>query len=366
MTPVRFHTSQTLHIRLWHISLWGLILSLLPSCTKNEFKIEFDLPKDTPANYQIAYYAWDSRGGWWVETTAVLQEGKAIVDGVTRRPTLVYFKDMYSGSHPVALYVERGETLKIAGGSSDPYLWKVTGDKVSEQWAQWRAENAAALRLGGQAAAKAVEAYVKGHAGSRLSALMLLTEFDRRENPDLFLRLWNSLSDDARDPQLIEMTGTPDLSGTALEVKADGKLGYASDPKLKSIILRTHGNGLDTLSLAKAKASLLYFSESNGYGRNEAIDSLRALSKAYPDSARRIIADIYAEPDSMSWSRSIRRDSLTKAVRGWLPRGLADPMASEAGVTRLPWFMVFSKGGKKTYSGPDLKEAAKAFRRSMN
>lgn len=342
-----------------------VILSLLPSCTKNEFKIEFDLPKDSHSTFQITYYAWDSRGGWWVETTAVLQEGKAIVGGVTRRPTLVYFKDFSFGTSPVALYVERGETLKITGESSDPYLWKVTGDKISEQWSEWRAGNAASLRQGGDAAAKAVETYVKGHPDSKLSSLMLLTEFDRRENPDLFLRLWNSLSEDSRDPLLIEMTGTPDLTGTALEVKADGKLGYALDPKLKSFHLRTLGNGLDTLDLAKAKGSLLYFSEANSSGRREAIDTLRAISKAYPDSAKRIIADIYAEPDSMSWTRSIRHDSLTKAVRGWLPRGLADPLVPELGVTRLPWFVVFSKGGKRLYSGSDIMEAAKAFRKSM-
>lgn len=352
--------------RIWHmIASLLIIVCLLPSCTKNEFKIEFNLSTPEPANYLITYYAWDSRRGMWIETTAVLQDGKAIVDGVTRHPTLVYFQSLSSGGNPVPLYVERGETLKITGESADPYRWKVTGDKISEQWAEWRSANAQALGQGGQSAAKCSEQYVAAHPDSRLSALILLTEFNRRENPDLFLRLWNSLSDDARDPDMIKMTGTPDLLGMALEVKADGKLGYSTDEKIRALPLRTYDNGFDTLDLYKTKAAILYFSESGSAARTEVIDTLKALSKAYPDSADRIIADIYTESDSTVWLSSTRRDSLTKAVRGWLPRGLADPVAPAVGVPRLPWLIVYSKGAKRQYSGPDLEEAAKAFRKSM-
>lgn len=342
-----------------------IVIAVLSGCTKNEFKIEFSFPKETIGNFQVTYYAWDSKHGFWVETTAVLQEGRAVVDGMTRRPTLLYIKDISSGMLPLALYVERGETLTISGDSPDPYTWTVKGDKISEQWAAWRAENASMLRQGGESAAKAVEKFVKGHKDSRLSAMLLLTEFDRRENPEIFLSLWNSISKDVRDPQLAEMAGVPDLSGSALETGPDGNLRFAESPKLKTLVLRTLTHGIDTLDISKAKASILYFSESSSSSRREAIDTLRSVSKAYPDSAGRIIADIYAEPDSMMWTRSIRHDSLSKAVRAWLPKNLADPLATEAGVTRLPWFIVLTKGGARVYSGQDLKEAARAFRKSM-
>ncbi len=34
---------------------------MLGGCVKNEFKIDFEFPKDHMGNYILTYYAWDSR-----------------------------------------------------------------------------------------------------------------------------------------------------------------------------------------------------------------------------------------------------------------------------------------------------------------
>ena len=71
------------------------------------------------------------------------------------------------------------------------------------------------------------------------------------------------------------------------------------------------------------------------------------------------------DSDSTTWVNFIRRDSIKGAVRAWQPRGLAEGDMVKMGVSRLPWYIVKDKQGKDKYTGDDLKEAVKAFRKVM-
>lgn len=340
------------------------IILILTGCTKNEFKIEFQFPSDFFGNYLVAYYAHDSRGGWWVEQTASIQDGIATVNGATRLPTVVYISDASIDSRSIAIYVERGEEIKIVGENSDMSSWSVTGDKVSERWSAWRNKTNASPG-DWKALEKSIREYVGNNPSDKLSALLLLTEWNRREDPQGFLNLWNSIDKKVRSTELIEMCGASDILGVNFTTKADGNLALAKEPNLKKVVFRSLHNGVDTLRFNKAKASFLYFYSENNSARKMAADTIRALSKAYADSTNRIISDISVDTDSMTWISSMRRDSITGVIRAWQPKGIAEEDMVKLGVRQLPWIIIKDKDGKETYSGDDLKKATAAFRKEM-
>ncbi len=347
------------------IAHWAcLFMLLLTGCVKNEFKIEFQFPKDYIGNYLLTYYAWDSHGGRWIEQTAPIQDGVASVGCVTRLPTLVYITDA-SSSNSITLYAERGDEIKISGEGRDMKDWTVKGNKVSEHWTDWR-KDAYAKKNDQKGFEKSIEDYVKRNPKDPLSVILLLKEWDRRSNPEGFVKLWNLIDSDARQQQLIAMCGVSDLHGLEFTTKADGSLAYSKDSKLKSVIVRSRDNGIDTLKFNKVKGSFLFFFAENNSLRGESVDTLKSLVKLYPDSAKRIISDIYLDSDSMTWAGIIRRDSLKGVVRAWQPYGVADENMVRLGVTRIPWFIVKDKNGKESYAGDDIKDAVAAFRKEMD
>ena len=339
-----------------------LMALMLGGCVKNEFKVDFEFPKDHIGNYLISYYAWDAHKGRWIERTVSIQEGVAAVDGVTRLPTLIYVSDASQPGNSMTVYVERGDQLKISGDGRDMASWTVAGNKLSERWSEWR--NGAYPKKGDpKAFRKSIEEYVKKNPKDELSAILLLTEWNRREDPAGFAALWNSIDRDSRGQKLVEMCGVSDLLGVEFITTAEGDLEYVKDSRLKTLPLRSRDNGTDTLKFTRP--SFLYFFDENNTARREAADSIKALVKAYPDSAKRVLADIYMDSDSMTWVNAIRRDSINGVVRAWQPRGIIEPDIVKMGITRLPWFIVKDKGAKEVYAGDDLGKAAAAFRKLM-
>ncbi len=345
------------------------MLFLLAGCGKSEFSIQFQFPKDHIGNYIVDYYAWDSKKGSWIESVASVQNGVADVKCAAGRPTIIYIRDV-STSNSIAIYAERGDKIVISGDKSDMNTWTVKGNKISENWSHWRNKNADVLtKSRGEftdGKKKAISDFVKANKDDKLSTLVLLTDWNRFEDPDGFLRLWNMIDKNAKPKQLIEMAGCADLLGVEFEVDADGKLTRTKGKKLKQIIVRTDDNGTDTLQFAKAKASLLFFYKEKGSERDEAIDSLKVLVKAYPDSAKRIICHVGLMTDSVVWRTTMRRDSIKNVVKAWVPLGLVDRDLVSLGVTRAPWYVVIKKDGSDVYSGSSLKDATSAFRKEMD
>ncbi len=344
------------------------MLVFLTGCMKNEFNIRFEFPKDFMGNYIATYYAWSAKQGTWIESTVPVQQGKAELKCVTNRPTLVYIRDASSNSS-IALFVERGDEIIISGESSDMNKWNVKGNKISEQWSDWRMKNAGILSKSRdeftKEKEKAISDFVNQHKSEELATLIMLTEWNRRDNPDGFLKLWNAIDDDAKDPQLLEMCGCTDLAGVGFTVNAKGNLAQTKAKKLTDIVLRSRDNGIDTLRFNKVKSSLLYFFSETNSAKEEAIDSLRVIADEFPDSTKRIISVVSMHTDSMAWINSVRRDTVKGVVNSWIPRGVSDPKMIDMGVSRTPWFMVIGKDGKSTYAGDDAKEALASFRKEM-
>lgn len=356
-------------IRYYLLLAAVMTLVSLASCVGNEFSIAFRFPKEHVGNYIINYYAWDSRKGSWIENVASVQNGVAEVHASTVRPTIVYIRDASSPGNSLALFVERGDEIVISGDGPDMNTWSVEGNDRSELWSEWRRSNASVLSAAGGSMTpgkkKALGEFVKANSDDRIAAIVLLSEWNRNDDPEGFLRLWNSIDKDARSQETIGMCGASDLLGVQFTVGADGNLELAAAARLNDLPLRSRDNGMDTLRFGSHRPALLFFYADNNMERRQVIDSLRAVGREYPDSARRIIGVVSLHPDSMAWINSTRTDTVKGLVRSWVPRGLADPAMVELGVSRIPWFVVVGADSRKAYSGPDPAQALQAFRSAL-
>lgn len=340
--------------RCFHIVAVLLFMSQLGGCVKNEVKVEFQLPEKVNDAYKLVYYASDPVKGWFVETVAAVQRGKAQITCVTHNPALVFI--MGSGSQPRAVfYAERGDKINIAGDGNDPIAWNITGNKLTEEWSAWRIASRKALSSAdpGQIN-KAVRDYVSKNPDKPLSTLLLLVYFDRRVDAPGFHRLWKSLKDKALEPKWMRLVSRADILGES----------PLFPQKTGSMVLHTYGNGVDTLSVGK-KAAVLYFWRGSDVRRDEGIEVMGRLAKDYPDSAARILADICFDPDSIAWRSKVVGDSIAKVVRGWNFRGETDSVIMRMGVERTPWFIVYDSKGREVYAGDNPERVDKAFRNSV-
>ncbi len=334
-----------------------LLTFLLPliicACSKNEFRLTFSLPEEVTANYTAVYYATAKDGGVSVETVVNISSGKGALTCATRLPTLLY---LYAGGNiPTVIYAERGKEISVTGSSKDAASWEIKGSgDINTDLSLWRNAHAPTLTSGTPLEInEAVADFVVSNPSNPVSAILLLTAFSRREEETKFRRLWNSLTPEADKEKWVAMVGRSDMTDP-----------FANTPgRLISMALRSLRGGADTIRPAGHSATLLFFWNNGLEGRDSLIDSIRSLSKEFPDSASRIIADISLDPDSLGWRTPLRNDSLEKVTRLWIPAGLADRRLIDLGVARIPFFIVAGPDGHQAYRGSDVREALSSFRR---
>lgn len=347
------------------ISFALCIVWMLTGCSANEWEGEFELPKSISSNYRLVYYASSSKEGFMVETVVAINEGKGKIKCPAKNPCVVFLFAPGASSPSVVFWAEKGNKLKFIGDNPDPATWKIEGNKLSKELTSWRMENLDALRtLDTPRINAAVEKYVKNNPDSRLSAFLLLTYFSRADDEGLFNSLWASLGKGAHKDEIASAAGRIDID-LYDESIAKENLNRLILPflKIESDTLPLHR---DTLQFDKAEGSIIYFWIPLSNGRTEAIDTLKALRRLYPDKKKRIVADISMEPDSAVWVNTARRDSASAITRLWMPLGTAHPEAMRIGVPRPGFFIVAGKKGKQIYRGSDAKKAASAYREIKN
>ncbi len=306
---------------------------LLAACSKPRFTLEFELPAALHSAYNISYYAASPKQGRWVETALMVQQGKGKMVLPLEEATVI---SLTAAGSTIHLYAEPGDRITISGESADPFSWKIGGNGINTQWSGWRNENSAAVS--GHDSAKinaAVRKYIKKNPSEPLSALLLLYEYDRREDNEGFLDLWKSLKGEAAMEKWITLSGRTDLY-------TNKPLKPVKKGEIHRLVLKSVENGADTVVTGKVPVAL-YFWRTKDEGRQEMIDSLKNLRKAHPDSSSFIIADICLDADSLSWTSSIARDSLKHTVRAWNPIGEADSTLRALGVERTPFFLLIEK-----------------------
>lgn len=333
-----------------------LPLLALTGCKGREFNLQFELPADVSTTYTAIYYASDSRQGVMVENVAVVTDGKGKLTGPCVNPMVLYLS--MRRELPAVIYVEKGDNIKITGPGSDPYTWSVGGNKINETLSAWRNANAKVLASGNTDSINtAVARFVLQNPDDPCSPLLLLTAFDRRADETRYRQLWQGLPGRDNKERWAAMVARADQPSATLRTPG----------RVKSLPLRSLAHGTDTIRPDSVRATLLYFWNNGNNRRKEGMDSLKKVGREFPDSARRMIADICLDADSLSWRSPLRQDSVAGAgiSRLWAPAGLADRLLMQLPVPRTPFFIVIGQDGHQRYRGDNPADALNAFRTTI-
>lgn len=334
-----------------------MIMALLQSCVKNEFKVEFALGPGVSTSYRLFYYASDKRTGWHMETIATVDKGKGDARCITRLPTMVYLYTLGSGRPALVFYATRGDDVKIIGKTADPYLWKIGGNSINEELSSWRRANVGVLRKGDAAGINAaVAAYVVKNPDSVVSTILLLTAFSRRDDEKGFASLWRRLEGDALDEEIIRLIGRTDQP--AVELSREGNV--------RPMKLHCIGDTLRVYDPKKYSATIMYFWRNGGAKRQETIDSLRRLTLLPEYKDRGMVVSINFDAEDIAWMSSARTDSLDNAFDAWMFAGEADSRILSLNVPRTPYFIVADSNGRQHYRGSDYASASRIFRKIIS
>lgn len=332
--------------------LWKLLLLLsvmTAGCGKNEMTLTFSLSSEVNTPCKIVYYASARNVGVMRETVAQIDAGKGVTRLPMAYPSILYLFSPSAQTPSAIIYAQKGDKITITGKNSDIADWEISGNPVTEILTRWRLENKKVV--GGMEPVKlneAVAKFVKANTDSEAAAIILYVYFCRRGHEEEFRRLESSLSKKILDnKRLMNALLAADLLGTTPD----------NIPFPTVIVARDSSGYADTLPLRDGKPSLLLFRGANSEG-NFSPDSLKSLLKR---NKERQVAEIFAEPDSMTWSRHLTADTLPGLRQLWLPAGLADSLTISMSVRYLPFIIVTDGKGKPVYRGDNLKEATSIF-----
>lgn len=325
-----------------------LLLLMAGGCSKGQFSIELSLAPQVTENYNLLYYASDSRQGFIREQVLVVHQGICHMECPSVNPTLVY---VFHGAAAPALvfYAERGDKIKITGDNGYPLAWNVGGNDINEGLSRWRQQNRDALSAADAVKVNsAVARFVKANASDPAAALILLIYYYRSENPDEFDALYRSLAGEAAESRWSELVGRVDMTA-----------GFSPVPRKVTSLTVSVPGGKDTLSFAD-KGGVIYFSDNDAESRVSDMAELRKLARLRVDSSSFVVADISMEPDSAAWAYQLPRDSLKNVVRAWMPMQFSDSTAASLRIDIIPCFVVIAGGGTILYKGSDAVRASDA------
>lgn len=341
--------------KIRYIFLLTLVI-VFTACGKNEFTLEFRLASEVTENYNVNYYATESNGGKTVQAVASVRDGKCELKGITKLPTLVYITNRTS-LLPLVIYAERNNKIEISGDNKEPLQWSVNGNEINEELTVWRNRNKDILDTCiPDSVNGAVALFVEENSGSVISTILMFCYFNRKENEKKYEELMGLLKGEARNPEWLRILGRSDQMYHS----------YSYPARLENMVMRSTKKGGDTLIIDKKNPVMVLFWQ-NGYSdRKTIIDSIKALEKEFPDSAR-IIADVCLDIDSVGWRSAMRKDSLSeKMKRFWAPAGLNETTIQKLKVNAIPYYIVFNKEGIQSYRGTDLSDAIKEYRSLFN
>lgn len=338
--------------------LYVVVLLILGSCTKNEVKLTFELPKETNTACRILYYASAKNVGLYRETVVEISAGSGEIVLPVGYPTII---SLFSPSQklPGALiYAERGNKFKISGQGTAIQEWEIQGNEVTDALTEWRIENKEAILSRDrkpEALNAKVEEYVKAHPDSRAAAIILYFYFSRRGNEKTFYKLQSSL-----DKKILE----DEKFMTALS-QSDLSTNLPDTPTIPDMIVLTGESGFaDTVYLNKGNKTLLIFrTNSDADVNNDSVKSLIKRTATDSDGALKgkAVAELFIDTDSLNWRRHLRNDTINNLSRLWMPLGLADSISLDMGVRRTPYFIIIGPKGKELYRGDDWDKAIGKF-----
>ena len=327
-----------------------ILLLVLPGCIKNEMTITFDLPEDVNTSCRIVYYASTKKQGMVREAYVQINAGKGEMKLPQGYPSVMYIFASSSKTPSAIIYAERGDHMIVTGKGSDISAWEIKGNDVTDALSAWRIKNKGIVM--GNDVDKlnaAVARYVNDNPNSDSSAIILYVYYIRRGHENEFTALEAKLSKKVLgNKKLMNALSAADLLTGAVEA-----------PKYPHMIVLAGEEGYaDTLELGKGSATFLMIRGKNGSEEVPA-DSLKSFVAGMNG---KVLAELYADTDSLNWRTHIANDSIAGLKRLWLPLGLADSIAIEMGIKRIPYYIVIDSKGKALYRGDSFIDASIKFK----
>lgn len=335
-------------------------------CIKSHFKIDFEINPDVWGTYQLTYYAQGPDGGGkWISQSIPLEGGKFSLSGVSLRPTLGSVST--NGGTPLWLWIEPGDKIKITGKESNTSTWSVGGNGINKDWEAFRNNYDTDKGAPGER----IKEYIQAHPDSKLSALLLLTGYPRREDPEGFADLWNTLDSKADAAGIAAIIGDADIiSGYPFTLASGGRLRYDAPKRpVKSLSLRQTDGKDHTFRISGRtpgdKPSLLYFYRRGDGDHYQTVKILKEevgrLAGKHREATEVQVAAICLDPDSVTWQSAMRSDSLKNVTDAWMPLSLADRQVRMLGITSTPAFVSVDRRGRQLYRGADAAKATAAL-----
>lgn len=248
------------------------------------------------------------------------------------------------------VYVQNGQELSVKVDPQSPYLTTIKGNEVSERWCAWNKQNIKTLQSGNAVAVNAlVEKYVKAHKNDILSTLLMVTTYSAAVNPGGATALMASINKSVRPDVLIEAWNAGNMHLSQAAIKA----------KVLPINYMDNKDSLRTFSTKGKRVSLLAFSDQFSGRRDSIIPIIKKIH------ARVNLLDMSTDPDTMSWRRGVRVDSVTWST-AWAPAALSAPGVERLGIPSIPFFIVADSLGQQVYRGKSVSHAKEVVDSLLN
>ena len=328
------------------------VMLLVVSCKDEFFTIDGTFADGGTQNIRIMYVTdYETLQSEWV----TMADGHFELTGMNQDWTVVYIvnnrKDIIARAA-----VKDGDEIEIAGSMADPYHVAVEGNDATEEWNRFMIENAALYMMPDRTQLnQAIEKYVNSNPDRISSTLLLLNDYANISGTTDVDTLFKRISMEARPAGLVN-------NYFALSQQLDKE---KSDKNIPSVMLYNSEDTITTITMARFKATLLYFWDKKDSQRREAIKDLKELySRHGGDKGRLQIDDIMMSPDSTRWKKTLEGDS-TRWKHYWAPGGALSRNLVNMSIEGTPYFILTTSVGKQLYRGSSLSDAIEATDKQM-
>lgn len=335
-----------------NIVIMLFVALLAVSCKDEFFTIEGTFVDGGTQNIRVMYVTdYETLQSEWVTMT----DGHFEVTGMNQDWTVVYIVN--SRKEIIArAAVKDGDKMEIAGSMSDTYHTAVAGNDATEEWNRFMVENAALYMMPDRTQLnRAIEKYVTSNPDRISSTLLLLNDYANIQGTTSVDSLFKRISMEARPAGLVN-------NYFALSQQLDKE---KSDKNVPSVMLYNSEDTITTITMARFKATLLYFWDKRDSQRRETVKDLKELySRHGGDDGRLQVVDIMMSPDTTRWKKTLEGDSATWK-HYWAPGGTLSRNLVNMSVEGTPYFILVTSVGKQLYRGSSLSAVIEAADKQM-
>lgn len=295
----------------------------------DRFEVTGSIAGDPSMNLRILYYT-DSKV--FTGVTAAT-EGKFAFDGRAPEEALV---TIYDNDYRLLgrFMAANGQDITIGIDPANPASLTVQGNKTSERWTKFLADNAA---VKGTARDKAVADYVKANPADPLSTLLVMTEIDAT-GPGA------SLADSLLT--IIEPEARLNSITAGFQAMLDHVNSATSRTPIAAIPYMIPGGYVKLYTPHRAGHTLITITDIE-HERDSVKKLLREL-RPETKASRLSVLDLSVDVDTIVWSRQLRADSIDWTA-GWAAGGVSGRALNSLGIPRLPYYIVADSAGRQIW-----------------